>query len=447
MKAFMIAGVSSGIGKTTISMALMAAFNNVSPFKVGPDYIDPGFHEFITGNKSYNLDMFMMGEQGVRYSFLKHHKNISIIEGVMGLYDGIDNTLDNNSSAHLARFLGVPVILILDGVGKSTSIAAQVLGYKMLDPRVNIAGVIINKVTSAKTYEIFKEAIEKYTGVKCLGFVTKNDGLNISSRHLGLLQANEVSDLKEKLNILKNAVIENIDLKEIERIAEEQNRTVDFDQNDIDYPLALSYLKDKYKGKTMAIARDGAFSFYYNDNIEFLEYMGFNIKYFSPITDEKIPDCDILYFGGGYPENFAEALSNNKSMIESIKEHFESNKNIYAECGGFMYLSKAIEQVDGKADEMCGLVPCSVGMTNRLDISRFGYISINDKSGENILAKGHEFHYSKLKTVEEDIRKFKAFKKDGRNWDCIFNDKKLFAGYPHIHFFGSNKFIEEIFHI
>ena len=144
MKAFMLAGVSSGIGKTTISMALMSAFNNVSPFKVGPDYIDPGFHEFITGNKSYNLDIFMMGEQGVKYSFYKHHKDISIIEGVMGLYDGMDNSLDNNSSAHIARFLGVPVILVLDGVGKSTSIAAQVLGYKMLDPRVNISGVIIN---------------------------------------------------------------------------------------------------------------------------------------------------------------------------------------------------------------------------------------------------------------------------------------------------------------
>src|SRR3712207_5422523 len=135
MKAFMLAGVSSGIGKTTISMALMSAFDNVSPFKVGPDYIDPGFHEFITGNPSYNLDMFMMGEEGVRYSFYKHHKNISIIEGVMGLYDGMDNSLDNYSSAHLARFLGVPVILVVDSIGKSTSIAAQILGYKMLDSR------------------------------------------------------------------------------------------------------------------------------------------------------------------------------------------------------------------------------------------------------------------------------------------------------------------------
>ena len=352
MKAFMLAGVSSGIGKTTISMALMSAFNNVSPFKVGPDYIDPGFHEFITGNKSYNLDIFMMGEQGVKYSFYKHHKNISIVEGVMGLYDGMDNSLDNNSSAHIARFLGIPVILVLDGVGKSTSIAAQVLGYKMLDPRVNIAGVIINKVSSAKTYAIFKEAIEKYTGVKCLGFVEKNDKLNISSRHLGLLQANEVEDLREKLYVLKNQVLENIDLKEIEKIATEQTRIFNENKDEIVPPLYLSYLKDRYVGKTIAIAQDSAFSFYYNDNIEFLEYMGFKLRYFSHIKDNKVPECDAIYLGGGYPENFAEELSNNKEMIESIKENYEQGKTILAECGGFMYLSNGIEQTDGKIFKM-----------------------------------------------------------------------------------------------
>ena len=444
MKAIMIAGVSSGIGKTTISMALMSAFNNVSPFKVGPDYIDPGFHEFITGNKSYNLDIFMMGEQGVKYSFYKHHKGISIIEGVMGLYDGMDNSLDNNSSAHISRFLGVPVILVLDGVGKSTSIAAQVLGYKMLDPRVNIAGVIINKVSSAKTYAIFKEAIEKYTGVKCLGFVEKNDKLNISSRHLGLLQANEVEDLREKLYVLRNHVLQNIDLKEIEKIASEQTRNFNENKDEIVPPLYLSYLKDRYVGKTIAIAQDSAFSFYYNDNIEFLEYMGFRMTYFSPMKDKKVPDCDAIYLGGGYPENFAEELSNNKEMIQSIRENYEQGKNILAECGGFMYLSHAIEQKDETLHQMCGLVPCTVVMNNRLDISRFGYISIRDKNDIEV-AKGHEFHYSKLKTVLEDTREFKAVKKDGRNWECIFHEKNMYAGYPHIHFFGSYKLLEELF--
>ena len=444
MKAFMLAGVSSGIGKTTISMALMSAFANVSPFKVGPDYIDPGFHEFITNNKSYNLDLYMMGEQGVRYSFYKHHKDISIVEGVMGLYDGIDNSLDNNSSAHVARFLGIPVILVVDGVGKSTSIAAQILGYKMLDPRVNIAGVIINKVSSEKTYAIFKEAIEKYTSVKCLGFIEKNEALNISSRHLGLLQADEVEDLRDKLFILKNLVLKNIDLEALEKIATEETRTINIDKDEIEYPLYLSSLKDKHKGKVIAIARDRAFSFYYNDNIEFLEYIGFRMTYFSPMKDKKVPDCDAIYLGGGYPENFAEELSNNKEMIKSIKENYEQGKNILAECGGFMYLSNGIEQTDGKIFKMCGLVPCVVNMTNKLDISRFGYITINNKDDIEI-AKGHEFHYSKLKAVLEDTRKFKALKKDGRTWECIFNEKNLYAGYPHIHFFGSYKFIEEVF--
>lgn len=445
MKAFMLAGVSSGIGKTTISMALMSVFKNVSPFKVGPDYIDPTFHQFITGNKSYNLDLFMMGEAGVRYSFFKHQKDIAIVEGVMGLYDGIDNSLDNNSSAHLSRVLGLPVILVVDGIGKSTSIAAQVLGYKMLDTRVNIAGVIINKVASAKTYEIFKEAIENYAGVKCLGYVLKNENLNISSRHLGLLQANEVRDLEDKIEILKKIALENIDIKEIEKIATEQCKYVNMRAEDAIYPYYLEEMKDKYKDKIIAVARDSAFSFYYNDNIEFLEYMGFELRYFSPIKDEYVPRCDVIYLGGGYPENFAKELSENKSMIESIRKKYEEGVKIFAECGGFMYLSQAIELLNGETYSMCGLAACVVNMTNRLDISRFGYISLSKKENENILAKGHEFHYSKIKEITDDTRKFKALKKDGRTWDCIFNEKNLYAGYPHIHFFSSVELLKEVF--
>ena len=170
------------------------------------------------------------------------------------------------------------------------------------------------------------------------------------------------------------------DLKEIEKIATEQTRTVNLNKDEIEPPLYLSYLKDRYAGKIIAIAQDRAFSFYYNDNIEFLEYMGFKVRYFSPIKDSKVPECDAIYFGGGYPENFAEELSNNKEMINSIRENYEQGKNILAECGGFMYLSNGIEETDGKIYQMCGLVPCVVNMTNRLDISRFGYISINNKN-------------------------------------------------------------------
>ncbi|WP_270749943.1 cobyrinate a,c-diamide synthase [Fusobacterium hominis] len=433
MKGFMIAGVSSGIGKTTVSMGLMSLFDNVSPFKVGPDYIDPGFHQFVTGNKSYNLDLFMMGEDGVKYSFYKHAKDISIVEGVMGLYDGIDHSLDNNSSAHISRLLNLPVILIVEGGGKSTSIAAQVLGYKMFDKRVNLAGVIINRV-SEKMYEHYKEAIEKFTDVKCLGYVPEDKTLNLSSRHLGLLQADEIGDLKEKIHHLKSVLEKTIAKEEISKISEIA------DVKSIKYPF--EHLKDKYKGYKIGIARDNAFSFYYNDNLELLEYLGFIIVPFSPIKDKKIPEVDMLYFGGGYPEIYSEQLSKNKSLINSIIKFYKNNGIIFGECGGFMFLTDGIKQLDGSYSQMCQIINCNIEMRNRLDISRFGYISI-EKNG-NIIGRGHEFHYSKIENVYKDTREYNAEKPNGKKWTCIFSNKNLKAGYPHLHFFKSIEFLKEL---
>lgn len=435
MKAFMLAGISSGIGKTTVSMGLMSLFKNVSPFKTGPDYIDPGFHQFVTGNKSYNLDLFMMGEEGVKYSFYKHQKDISIVEGVMGLYDGIDNSLDNNSSAHLSRVLGIPVILVVDGVGKSTSIAAQVLGYQLLDKRVNIAGVIINKVSSKKTYDIFKEAIEMYTDVKCLGYVPKDETLHIGSRHLGLLQAEEIGDLKSKISSLAEVLKETIDVDALLEIASK------VEIEPVENPFKNE--KDRYKGLKIGIAKDRGFSFYYNDNIELLEYLGAEIEYFSPVADKKIPEnADVIYFGGGYPENFAKELSENRSMIESVREFYHNNGKIFGECGGFMFLSKEIETLDGVKFPMCNLIDCSIKMGNRLDISRFGYINLLKEN--KAIGRGHEFHYSKIKEIGNDTRKYTAVKKDGREWNCIFEEKGLKGGYPHIHFFTSFDLLKDI---
>ena len=435
MKAFMLAGISSGIGKTTVSMGLMSLFDNVSPFKTGPDYIDPGFHQFVTGNRSYNLDLFMMGEKGVKYSFYSHQKDISIIEGVMGLYDGVDNTLDNNSSAHLSRVLGVPVILVVDGIGKSTSIAAQVLGYQMLDKRVNIAGVIINKVSSEKTYAIFKEAIEKYTDVKCLGYVPKDDSLHIGSRQLGLLQAEEIGDLKSKIDRLKETLYKTLDVEGILEIASQ------VEMKEVKNPFEDK--KDMYKGMKMGIAKDSAFSFYYNDNIELFNHLGIETIFFSPVKDKKIPEnLDILYFGGGYPESFGKEISENQEMLNSIREFAENGGKIFGECGGFMFLSKEIEMLDGTIYPMCNLVGCSVKMGNRLDISRFGYINIL-KDGK-VVARGHEFHYSKIKEVLEEQRGYLAKKPNGKNWKCIFENKNVKAGYPHIHFFTGFELLKDI---
>lgn len=435
MKGFLIAGTKSGIGKTTVSMGLMSCFSDVSPFKIGPDYIDGKFHEYITENKSYNLDFFLMGEDGVRESFLKHHKNFSIAEGVMGLYDGIDNSLDNGSSAHISRILNLPVILIVDGTGRSTSVAAEIMGYQNFDKRVNIIGVIINKISSEKTYEILKEAVEKYCKLKCFGYIPKIENISLSSRHLGLVEAYEVQDLKEKIEVLKKEFQKTIDIKAIYETAE----------INLSYKLKniFSDFKDKYKNIKIGIAKDNAFSFYYNDNIEFLENLGTEIKYFSPLKDEKIPDdVDMLYFGGGYPENYAAELENNISMINSIRDFYNKNGVIYGECGGFIYLSKKLITLDGKEYNFVNLTENIIEMKNRLDIGRFGYINI--KYRENFYGKGHEFHYSKIKEEGKEKKEFKIEKPNGRKWECGYSSKNLLCGYPHIHFFKSSDIIFDL---
>ena len=435
MKGFLIAGTKSGIGKTTVSMGLMSCFSDVSPFKVGPDYIDGKFHEYVTGNKSYNLDFFLMGEDGVRESFLKHHKNFSIAEGVMGLYDGIDNSLDNGSSAHISRILNLPVILIVDGTGRSTSIAAEIMGYQNFDKRVNIIGVIINKISSEKTYEILKEAVEKYCKIKCFGYIPKIENISLSSRHLGLVEAYEVQDLKEKIEVLKKEFQKTIDIKAIYETAE----------INLSYKLKniFSDFKDRYKNIKIGIAKDNAFSFYYNDNIEFLENLGAEIKYFSPLKDEKIPDdVDMLYFGGGYPENYAAELENNISMINSIRDFYNKNGVIYGECGGFIYLSKKLIILDGKEYNFVNLTENIIEMKNRLDIGRFGYINIRYR--ENLCGKGHEFHYSRIKEEGKEKKEFKIEKPNGRKWECGYSSKNLLCGYPHIHFFKSSDIIFDL---
>ena len=435
MKGFLIAGTKSGIGKTTVSMGLMSCFSDVSPFKIGPDYIDGKFHEYVTGNKSYNLDFFLMGEDGARESFLKHHKNFSIAEGVMGLYDGIDNSLDNGSSAHISRILNLPVILIVDGTGRSTSIAAEIMGYQNFDKRVNIIGVIINKISSEKTYEILKEAVEKYCKIKCFGYIPKLENISLSSRHLGLVEAYEVQDLKEKIEVLKKEFQKTIDIKAI-------YETVEIN---LSYKLKniFSDFKDRYKNIKIGIAKDNAFSFYYNDNIEFLENLGAEIKYFSPLKGEKIPDdVDMLYFGGGYPENYAVELENNISMINSIRDFYNKNGVIYGECGGFIYLSKKLIILDGKEYNFVNLTENIIEMKNRLDIGRFGYINIRYR--ENLCGKGHEFHYSKIKEEGKEKKEFKIEKPNGRKWECGYSSKNLLCGYPHIHFFKSSDIIFDL---
>lgn len=436
MKKILIAGTSSGAGKTTISTAIMGALEGVSPFKAGPDYIDPKFHEFITKNSSNNLDLFIMGEESVKYIFSKNTKNISIVEGVMGLYDGLSHELDNYSSAHLSRVLDLPVILVVNGKGASTSIAATVLGFKNLDPRVKIKGIILNNIGSERLYNLLKEGVERYTKIPCVGYFPRDERVSIDERHLGLQQASEIKNLSEKIEILKNMAKKYLDLDKILEIAEDGN-----DYKKIKNPT--EYLKDRFKGKRVGIAKDKAFSFYYSENLKLMRYTGMDIIEFSPINDSHLPDnLDYIYLGGGYPEIFAKRLYENKSMIEEIK-NASKKIPIYAECGGFMYLSKGIKQLNDEFHPMCGLLDIKVEMRPRLNISRFGYV--NYESEEGVKGRCHEFHYSDIYDVNEKDLYFELKKKNGKKWSCGYKKDKIIAGYPHIHFYGNLEIFVKLF--
>lgn len=447
MKKLLITGTNSGSGKTTVSSILMASLDNVAPFKVGPDYIDPSYHELFTGNKSYNLDAFMFDEKILKFLFDKNSqgKEISIVEGVMGLYDGLGHEKDNFSTAHLSRILDLPVILVVNAKGISTSIAAEVLGFKEFDKNINIKGVILNNVSSQKLYLTLKDAIERFTGIECVGYIPKNEKLTVESRHLGLKQVFELNvtqELEEKRELFRKIGQECLDLERIKEIASEFEPTMKLD--DIENVRAL---KDKYKGKKIAVAKDGAFSFYYHSNFDLFEYSGLEIVEFSPVNDEKVPDgVDIIYLGGGYPELYGKELSENKSMLESIKKAFENNVKIYAECGGFIYLTKGITELDGNKFDYVGLFDIEIGMRNKLNIGRFGYINIEiDKgNGEKILIKGHEFHYSEIKENNGEKAVYEISKIDGRKWECGYKKKSALAGYPHINFFSNIDFFKYI---
>lgn len=458
MKKILISGSMSGSGKTTVSSIIMASLENVAPFKVGPDYIDPSYHELFTGNKSYNLDAFMFDEKTLKHIFELNSrgKEISVVEGVMGLYDGLGHKKDNFSTAHLSRILDIPVILVVNAKGISTSIAAEVLGFKNFDPNVNIKGVILNNVSSEKLYLNLKEAIEKYTGIECLGYVPRNEKLSVESRHLGLKQAfelNATEELEEKKELFKKIGKECLNLERIKEIAKEFETTETMENFE-----PIKNMKNKYKGKKIAIAKDGAFSFYYNSNIDLMKFCGFEMVEFSPVKDKKLPDnIHMVYLGGGYPELYAKELSENVSMIESIKDAAKKGIKIYGECGGFIYLTKKLTQLNGESYNFVNIFDIEISMKNRLNMGRFGYININcayennNESNvcENLKTKGHEFHYSEIVNNDEIDKKqknhfYKIEKNDGRSWGCGYKHNSVLAGYPHISFYSNINFFNFI---
>jgi len=440
MNSIIIAGTQSGSGKTTITISIMKALTksgkDIAPFKVGPDYIDPKFHTIATGNKSINLDRWLTDDDAVKHLHQKNSagKDFSIIEGVMGLYDGYNFT-DFASTAHISKILKSPVILIVDAKGISASIAAVILGFKLFDKDVNIKGIILNNISNAELYESLKKVIEEKTNIECVGYFPKVSEIDFKSRQLGLIPVEEIVDIEQKIEYLSDIALKTIDLQKIEKIVFENND--DFTEIDKNYEI-----RNK-KNLKIGIAKDQAFSFYYNDNITLLEEAGCEIVYFSPINDKKIPEgLNGIYIGGGFPEEFAEVLSKNKSFIKDLKNKLEGGLPCFAECGGLMYLTEGIVDKAKKFHQTVGFFNSKIKMTEGL--KRFGYVEVEF---DGIKINAHEFHHSELEENAKPNYEFKytvrKLNKD-KQWDCGLSRLNVIAGYPHFHFYSNFDFFNKI---
>ena len=327
-----IAGTHSGVGKTTVAIGIMAALvkrgYKVQPFKVGPDYIDPTYHTHVTGRASRNLDTWMMGEAGVEKSFLNSASSadISIIEGVMGMYDGFSGSDERGSTAHLAKLLETPVLLVIDGHSMARSAGALVLGYKNFDPRVNIMGVIVNNIASLRHLKYVKEPIERYARVKVIGHLFRNEEMRIKERHLGLIPEQELQDEEKRYGFIRQMIEKNVSIDDVISIATKTKTTnllYRISKRDCFATLAMTSLRGRSPWQSnsvgqasrlsIGVARDEAFNFYYQDNLDLLEDHGARLVYFSPISDILLPEgLDLLYIGGGFPEVFAKELPGTK---------------------------------------------------------------------------------------------------------------------------------------
>jgi cobyrinic acid a,c-diamide synthase len=429
-----IAGATSGVGKTSITCSIIYGLQkkgfSVQPFKVGPDYIDPGYLSSISKNETYNLDAWLMGENQLLQSFTTNSKSdISVIEGVMGYYDGFGGDSNYASTHHVASLTKSPVLLVLDASKTSRSIAATALGFRKFHRNSRIVGIILNKIGSKKHEFLCKNALEK-TKIPIIGVIPKNPLLNMPSRHLGLISTLENNVLKKQIKKVSKIISEYIDIDQIIKIA--KNSTV---------LTKKSKLISKKSKTTIAVALDTSFNFYYQDNLEALRREGANLKFFSPVKDKKIPKCDGLYIGGGFPEILGNALEKNEIMKKSIKKLSEDDLPIYAECGGLMYLTKSILS-ENKKYKMIGLFDAETKMTKkmRLNYTKGKIISKIPISEKLHNFRGHEFHYSHLDSVSSDS-KFAYTLEIGegikKHQDGLIQDNTL-ASYGHLYFDSSN---------
>ena len=447
---FMFAGTNSGCGKTTVTLAVMRALvdagTTVAPFKCGPDYIDPMFHKYITNHTCTNLDSFFLGKNDLRWlmdqslsestSGTDDSRPMGIVEGVMGLFDGIGMT-SGGSSFEIAAMTQTPIILVVNARGMALSIVPLLKGFvdyaSILGQKHLIRGVLLNHVGQSM-YMYLKDAIYEQTGLQVVGYFEHMENVSLESRHLGLVTAGEIADLDERMALLSNAAAASVDLSLLHSIADSAP-PLTWEIPEF-VKIARGYRERRvpaWGGIRLAVAMDQAFCFYYEANLDFLKSLGVTPVPFSPTNYARLPeDIHGLYLGGGYPELYGDMLSANVSMREDICRACKAGMPVIAECGGFMYLH---EFMDGLP--MVGVVPGSCRMEKKL--GPFGYVHAISEKDDVFGAAGttfaaHEFHYSASENTGSD---YLLKKMNGKSWREVHSTKTMYAGYPHLYFYSS----------
>ncbi|GGH04934.1 cobyrinate a,c-diamide synthase [Silvibacterium dinghuense] len=445
MIAFMVAGTGSGVGKTTLALALMAAFRErgqvVQPFKCGPDFLDTGHHMAICGRTSRNLDTWMLPAEANRELFDSacRDADVAIVEGMMGLFDGKSGEGERGSAAEIAKLLDLPVVLVLDAAKSARSIAAVVKGFESFDPQLRFAGIVLNGVSSEGHDRILQAAIKSISAIPLLGRFPQNPALAIPERHLGLRTAEEETDTTDRSARFAEAAHRYLDLAPLLKLSHPQSS------------IPMRAHRATLSDARIGVARDKAFSFYYEDNFDLLRECGAEIVPFSPLSDSNLPPAlDALYLGGGYPELHAEQLIANQGMTKAIRNFAESGRPMYAECGGMIYLSQSLTTLDGHAFSMAGVLPLAFEMTSKL--VQFGYVDLEFTEDcllgpQGLTMRGHSFHYSRLKQQDTLPTSYRVqYSLSGQTELEGFRYRNILASYIHLHFRSNPALPENFLH-
>jgi cobyrinic acid a,c-diamide synthase len=449
-KGFAIAGTHSGSGKTTVTLGILAALKyrgfSVAPFKVGPDFIDPGHHRQVAGKQSRNLDGWMLSESVNRQIFARGiaDADLAVVEGVMGLFDGYDGRSEAGSTAQMAKWLGLDILLVVDARSMARSVGALVYGFTQFDPDCRFCGIVFNNVGSPRHMEYLCEALEEKVSIPVLGGLPRNPDLTIPDRHLGLVTAEDHGLTEQQMVSLADFIEENLELDRLMELLPEiviEDQVHDVERGGAHYKNIEILISDLKKVR-IGVARDHAFCFYYQDNLEVIEENGGEIVFFSPVNDRKLPlRLDGIYLGGGYPELHAETLSKNISMRKAVFAVYEDGMPVYAECGGFMYLCEKLITKQDIAYDMVGCFPFTSRMKDRLTALGYREIKLSKTTllGEKgLTARGHEFHYSYLEEerVTPHIHKvYEATDRSGNERSCSgYLVNQCLGSYVHLHF-------------